>query len=194
MCGNKRRLTAVSRDSERRRLETPNKRSQFEQTVLPHLDAAYNLARWLTGQDQDAEDVVQEAYLRAFKFFDGFRGGDSRAWMLTIVRHTAFSWLRQNRAQDMNTPLDEEQPGVESLSVSSEDTLMENIDHQLLREAITALPLIFREVVILHDLEGLAYKEIAVVVNVPIGTVMSRLARARKQLYYHLTDQLNKES
>ena len=169
-------------------------RNQFEQTVLPHLDAAYNLARWLTGQDQDAEDVVQEAYLRAFKFFDGFRGGDSRAWMLTIVRHTAYSWLRQNRAGDLNTPLDEEQPTADTLSVSSEDTLMETIDHQVLHEAIAGLPLIFREVIILHDLEGLAYKEIAAVVNIPIGTVMSRLARARRQLYHQLADRLNKEA
>lgn len=175
-------------------MQASNKRKRFEETVLPHLDAAYNLARWLTGQDQDAEDVVQEAYLRAFKFYDGFRGGDSRAWMLTIVRHTAFSWLRQNRAQDFAVPLDEEQPAAEGSSGNSEDTLMETIDRQQLHEAIATLPIIFREVIILHDLEGLAYKEIATVVNIPIGTVMSRLARARKQLYYYLADRLNKET
>jgi len=174
-------------------LQPFNRQKRFEQTVLPHLDAAYNLARWLTGQEQDAEDVVQEAYLRAFKFFDGFRGGDSRAWMLTIVRHTAYSWLRQNRAGEFAEAFDEDQPTAEGQVASSEEAMMGEIDRQALRDCIAALPLPFREVIILHDLEGFAYKEIVSIVNIPIGTVMSRLARGRKQLYYALTDRLNKE-
>ncbi len=162
----------------------PNKRSQFESAVTPYLDAAYNLARWLTGHDEDAEDVVQEALLRAFKFFDGFRGGDSRAWLLTIVRHTAYTWLRQNRAA-LILSLDEELR-ADPLIDDAEDRLMASLDQQALHQAIAALPIAFREVIILHDLEGLAYKEIATIANIPIGTVMSRLARARKHLYHAL--------
>ncbi len=170
----------------------PNKRSQFENTVTPYLGAAYNLARWLTGEDADAQDVVQESLLRAFKFFDSFRGGDSRAWLLTIVRHTAYTWLRQNRA-GMMVSLDDELPN-EALPDDTEEQLIQTLDHQALHQAIAALSVEFREVVILHDLEGLAYKEIAAIANIPIGTVMSRLARARKRLYYTLaqTQQLDR--
>jgi RNA polymerase sigma-70 factor (ECF subfamily) len=163
----------------------PNKRGQFESTVTPYLDAAYNLARWLTGRDEDAQDVVQEALLRAFKFFDGFRGGDSRAWLLAIVRNTAYTWLRQNRAAQMLSWDDEMH--TEALTDDAEEDVIQSLDHQALHQAIAALPIAFREVVILHDLEGLAYKEVAAVANIPIGTVMSRLARARKQLYLTLT-------
>ncbi len=165
----------------------PNKRKYFEQTVLPHLDAAYNLARWLTGEAQDAEDVVQEAMLRAFRFFEGFHGEDGRAWLLTIVRHTAYTWMRQNRAQALVTSLDDEQPPGDPLSTDSEELLVQTLDRESLYQAIAALPVEFREVVILHDLEGLAYKEIAFIAKVPIGTVMSRLSRARKRLYEKLT-------
>lgn len=165
----------------------PGKQTQFEQTVLPHLDAAYNLARWLTGQDQDAEDVVQEAYLRAYKFFDSFHGGNSRAWLLSIVRHTAYTWLQKNRQHQFATSFDEEQSTLTETIASSEEVLIENIDQALLREALAALPIEFREVIILHTLEGLAYKEIAAVAGIPIGTVMSRLARARKRLHDSLT-------
>src|SRR5262249_45547447 len=148
--------------------------------VLPHLDAAYNLARWLTRNDQDAEDVVQEACLRAVRFFGGFRGGDSRAWLLTIVRKASYSWLQQNRAHGLATPFDEEIHSVEG--DSPETIVLKDTDRQTLKYALEELPVEFREVVILRELEGLSYKEIADVTDVPVGTVMSRLARARQRL------------
>ena len=169
------------------------KRTRFEQTVLPHWTAAYNLARWLTGFDQDADDVVQEAYLRAFKFFDGFHGDDSRAWLLTIVRNTAYTWLRQHRAQALNTVFDEELQNVPSGELTSEERLLQIADHLALRECLEALPVPFREVIILHEMEGLSYKEIALIADIPIGTVMSRLARARKHLQQCVMDRVGKE-
>jgi RNA polymerase sigma factor (sigma-70 family) len=137
-----------------------NERDRFEQVILPHLDAAYNLACWLTGEDQDAEDVVQEALLRAFRFFESFRGDNGRAWLLTIVRNTAFTWMRQHREIPMMS-LDEEQLSDESFSNDTEKALVELLDREQLHQAIAKLPIEYREVVILHDLEGLAYKEIA---------------------------------
>ena len=160
--------------------------SLFERTILPHLDAAYNLARWLTRNEADAEDVVQEACLRAFKFFGGFHGGNSRAWLLTIVRNTCYTWLRQNRAHETATEVDEELSSVESNN--PEIILLENANKQLLKQALEELPVEFREAVILRELEGLSYKEIADITAVPVGTVMSRLARARKRLQHCLTD------
>ncbi len=162
-----------------------SKLAYFEQTVLSNLDAAYNLARWLTRDDRDAEDVVQEACLRAFRFFDSFHGGDSRAWLLTIVRHTCYSWLRKNRAHEL-VAFDEELDGVET-ALNPEELLLQNADQQLLRKAVEELPIEFREVIILRELEGLSYKEIASVTRIPLGTVMSRLARARKRLQHGLT-------
>jgi len=165
-----------------------NKRKHFEQTVLPHLDAAYNLARWLIGEPQDAEDVVQESILRAFRFFEGFRGDDARAWLLTIVRNTAYTWLRENRSQKGIMSFDDDQVSIDTPSTDSEELLIQTLDQESLHQAIAALPVEFREMVILHDLEGLAYKEIALIVKIPIGTVMSRLSRARKRLYEQLTN------
>ena len=153
---------------------------RFEQTVVPHLDAAYNLSRWLTRNDTDAQDVVQEAYLRAFKFFGSYHGGDSRAWLLTIVRNTCYTWLQQNRARELTTEFDEEVHSTES--VNPETLLIEVANKQLLKHALDELPVSYREVVILRELEGLSYKEIAEIADVPVGTVMSRLARARKRL------------
>ena len=146
--------------------------------------AAYNLARWLTRDEHDAEDVVQEAYLRAFQFFDGFHGGNSRAWLLTIVRHTCYTWLRKNRAHE-SVAFDEELDFVES-SVSAEELVLHKTDRQLLRHALEELPVEFREVIVLRELEDLSYKEIASIVGVPLGTVMSRLARARHRLQQSL--------
>jgi RNA polymerase sigma factor (sigma-70 family) len=163
-------------------LQDPNQLARFEQAVLPHLDAAYNLARWLTRNDHDAEDVVQEACLRAFKFFGGFHGGDGRAWLLTIVRNTCYSWMQQNRKRELAADLEEELQYVESHAPGPEAALLRNADNQLLRRALEELPVEFREVVILRELEGLSYKEIADIADLPIGTVMSRLARARKRL------------
>jgi RNA polymerase sigma factor (sigma-70 family) len=163
-------------------LQEENKIESFERTVLPHLDAAYNLARWLTRNDHDAEDVVQEAYLRAFEFFGGFYGTDGRGWLLTIVRNTCYTWLRKNRAGELSTPFDEEIHHEEVASPNPEEMLLENADRQHLQDALEELPIEFREALVLRELEGLSYKEIADVSGVPVGTVMSRLARARDRL------------
>ncbi len=171
-------------------MQEGDRAARFEQTVLPHLDAAYNLARWLTRRDQDAEDVVQEACLRAFKFFDGFHGGDSRAWLLMIVRNTCYTWLRQNRMPEPATAFDEELQEIEGESSSPEAWLQRSADHQLLTQALEILPSEFREVIVLRELENLSYKEIAYVTQTPMGTVMSRLARARKQMQHYLTKEM----
>lgn len=155
---------------------------EFEQAVLPHLPAAYNLARWLTGNDHDAEDVVQESYLRALKFFSGFRGGNSRPWLLTIVRNTCYTWLRRNRMDDQTEELDEEMHAIDSGSPNPEAVLLAAARRDLVQRALEDLPAALREIVILREMEGMSYKEIADVTVVPIGTVMSRLARARARL------------
>jgi RNA polymerase sigma-70 factor (ECF subfamily) len=159
-----------------------NSNSLFDQIILPHLAAAYNVARWLTGNDQDAEDVTQDACLRALKFFAGFRGGDARAWLLAIVRRTAWTWLQRNRPGTEVLEFDEELHGGEDLSPNPEVALARAGDIEAVRRAIESLPPIFREVIVLRELEGCAYKEIADIAGVPIGTVMSRLTRARRQL------------
>jgi RNA polymerase sigma-70 factor (ECF subfamily) len=172
-----------------RRGAPPDER-RFERTVLPHLDAAHNLARWMTGNDQDAEDVVQEASVRAFRFLDGYRGGDGRAWFLTIVRNTCQSWLRRNRAHEITGCLDDEREAAGRAATASGDPeaiLLGRVDTATLYAALEALPLEFREVLVLREMEELSYKEIADIVGVPIGTVMSRLARARKRLQQRLT-------
>jgi RNA polymerase sigma factor (sigma-70 family) len=163
-------------------LQEENKIGSFEQTVLPHLDAAYNLARWLTRNDHDAEDAVQEAYLRGFKSFGGFHGTDGRGWLLTIVRNTCYTWLRRNRAEQLSTPFDEEIHREAVESPNPEELLLMNADRQQLQDALEELPVEFREALVLRELEGLSYKEIADVSGVPVGTVMSRLARGRDRL------------
>ena len=154
----------------------------FEEAVLPHIDAAYNLARWLTRNDADAQDMVQEAYLRALRFFSGFRGTDARAWLLTIVRNTCYTWLRRNRSPELSCDFEDVVLTRESEEPDPERQQLMKAQAQLVNEAIEKLPIEFREVVVLRELEELSYKEIAVVLGVPIGTVMSRLARARKRL------------
>jgi RNA polymerase sigma factor (sigma-70 family) len=163
-------------------LAEPNMLKRFEEAVLPHLDAAYNLARWLTRNTHDAEDLVQEAYMRAFKSFHGFRGGDERAWLLTIVRNTCYTWLQANRAQELTVPFDEEMHTLKEESRNPETLLLENAEHQLLKNTLEELPVEFREVLVLRELEGMSYKEIADLAGIPVGTVMSRLARARERL------------
>jgi RNA polymerase sigma-70 factor (ECF subfamily) len=156
--------------------------SPFEQIVLPHLDSAYNVARWLTGNERDAEDVTQEGCLRAFKFFSTFRGGDARAWLLTIIRRTAWTWLRRNRRFEDSVEFDDDLHGGENLAESPEVSLVRAGDVETVRQALETLPVLFREVLVLRELEGCSYKEIADIAGVPVGTVMSRLARARRQL------------
>ena len=171
------------------------KREGFEQTVLPHLDAAYNLARWLTRNDQDAQDVTQEACLRAFRFFDGYQGGNMRAWLLTIVRNTCYTWLHQNRPPEAAVEFDEEIHSSESSGgADPELQVLASADKETLRRALEELPGIFREVLVLRELEGMSYKEIADIASVSLGTVMSRLARARTRLRQSLGAALGKES
>jgi RNA polymerase sigma-70 factor (ECF subfamily) len=155
--------------------------TRFEQAVLPQLDAAYNLARWLTRNATDAEDVVQEACERALKYFSAFRGGDAKAWFLTIVRHACYDWLKRNRPSEV-LPDAEALDDVPDSAGTPEQIVARNASATALSEAIAGLPLGYREVLILRELEELPYKEIARVVDIPIGTVMSRLARARALL------------
>jgi RNA polymerase sigma-70 factor (ECF subfamily) len=163
----------------------------FEQTVLPHLDAAYNLARWLARNDSDAQDVAQEACLRAFRFFADFRGESPRAWLLTIVRNTFYTWLRKNRPPEITFDLDDEALEVEDLSVNVALAHSRMGDAEMVRQAIAELPVEFREIVVLREMEELSYKEIAAIAQIPLGTVMSRLARARQQLHKQLAREFN---
>jgi RNA polymerase sigma-70 factor (ECF subfamily) len=163
-----------------------NEMAAFNQAVLPHLDAAYNLARWLTRNDHDAEDIAQEACLRAFKYWRGFSGRDCRSWLLKIVRNTFYSWLRQRSVQPVLTDDGETDANADNVP-DPESALIQNADRDMLRAALEDLAVEFREAIVLRELEGLSYKEIADIAGVPIGTVMSRLARARKRLQSYLT-------
>ena len=169
-----------------KRLSDQNQLTAFNEAVLPHFDAAYNLARWLTRNDQDAEDIVQEACLRAFKYWKGFSGGHCRSWLLAIVRNTYYSWLRQRSVQPVLTE-DGEIDDVDDGIPNPERALLQNADRDLLKAALDDLAVEFREAIVLREMEGLSYKEIADIAGVPIGTVMSRLARARKRLQIYLT-------
>jgi RNA polymerase sigma-70 factor (ECF subfamily) len=169
-----------------------NHMPNFEELVLPHLDAAYNLARWLTRNTQDAEDVAQEAYLRAFRFFGGFHGGDARTWLLKIVRNTCYTWLHKNRVQQTAAPFDEQVHTDIAESQDPETLLLRKADGQSLHRALEELPMAFREALVLLEVEGLSYKEIAEVLSIPIGTVMSRLARARQRLRESLSPDLSR--
>jgi len=162
--------------------------TRFEEMALPHMEAAYNLARWLTGNDHDAEDVVQESYLRALKFFAGFRGENGRPWLLTIVRNTCYTWLRQNRMGELTTDIEEEVQLADTTSVNPEAMLLAAARTESVQRALQQLPVEFREIVILRELEGLSYKEIAEIAAIPVGTVMSRLARARTRLQKLLSE------
>ena len=164
-----------------RLIESP-RLSEFERKVLPHLDAAYNLARFLMRNDQDAEDAVQEASLRAFRFFDNFRGENARGWFLSIVRNTSFTLMKKRRPEEMNIAFDEELHGGQIPALDAGRSLDLAQNRQTVRSAIEQLPVEFREAITLRELEGLSYKEIADIAGVPIGTIMSRLARGRHQL------------
>ena len=156
--------------------------------LLPHLDSAYNLARWLVGSGADAEDVVQEAYLRAFRYSSGFRGGDARAWLLTIVRNTSYGWLRKTRADEALAQFDEDIHTSAIEPSNLEQLLLQNADGRLVDKALRELPVRFREILVLRELEGLSYKAIADVIGVPIGTVMSTLSRARHRFRHAVGD------
>jgi RNA polymerase sigma-70 factor (ECF subfamily) len=162
--------------------------ARFRSVVMPHIDDAYRLAHWLTGNRTDAEDVVQDATLRAFRAIRAFAGGSARSWLLSIVRNTAYSWLRKNRPTAVITVEDLEAVELEHAEPSDpngetpEGALIAKVDAEQLRAAIAALPAPFRETLVLRDIEGLDYREIAEATEVPIGTVMSRLARARRRL------------
>ncbi len=160
---------------------------RFEQLFLPHLSAAYNLARWLTRNDSAAQDVVQESCLRAFKALHRFVEGNARAWLLTIVRNQSYTWLKESagaRAVDIDD--EEAMSEADKIALSHMDTpevvAVRVQNKEVLYRAMEALPAVFREVIVLKELEELSYKEIAAVTGVPIGTVMSRLARGREML------------
>ena len=166
--------------------EDDQRRARFERLTLQHLDAAYNLARWLTRDDHDAQDVVQEACLRAMRYFDAFRGEQARPWLLTIVRHTCYAWLKENRATELQGHDDDDDPavleGVAPASDEPHEAALRNADRARINQAIAALPIAFREVLVLRELEDLSYRDIARIADLPVGTVMSRLSRARALL------------
>ena len=172
-------------------LNSEDDQARFASVVLPHLADAYALARWLTGDRADAEDVVQEACLRAFRGIGGFAGVNARAWVLTIVRHAAYTWLGKNRSAslvmvDDLEAVEQKQSGAgaafEQAPQTPEAELIAKADARRLEAAIAELPVPFRETLVLRDVQGLDYREISEVTKVPIGTVMSRLARARRRL------------
>jgi RNA polymerase sigma factor (sigma-70 family) len=167
--------------------------ASFEAMMLPHMDAAHNLAKWLLRNEQDAQDVVQEAYMRAFRSFAGFRGSNGRAWLLTIVRNTAYTLLKKNRAVDLTTAFDEEIHATGYDSVSPAAILECAEDAELIKTAMDGLPAEFREILILRHQENLSYNQIGDILKIPIGTVMSRLARARGKLKQYLAASVSQE-
>ena len=164
--------------------------ARFERLALPHLDAAYNLARWLTRSDHDAEDVVQEASLRALRYFGTFRGDNARPWLMQIVRHTCWAWLKENRRPEL-VGLDDDDGAWQDIAAPAADepqaVALRAADRAQINEALAGLPVVFREVLVLRELEDLSYKEIADIIGTPVGTVMSRLSRARALMRDALT-------
>jgi RNA polymerase sigma factor (sigma-70 family) len=168
-------------------LDERGKIERFDRVIIPHMTAAYNLARWLTRNDQDAEDVTQDACVRAFRFLDGFHGSDGRAWLLRVVRNTCYTWLQQNRMHDATLTIDDALD-LPSSAYNPETLVLQRMDYDRLAKALEELPVEFREVMVLRELEGMSYKEISDVIDVPIGTVMSRLARARRRIQQQFTN------
>ena len=168
---------------------------RFERSVLPHLHDAHRLARWLLRDDHDAQDVVQDAYLAAFRFFGNYREDNARAWIMTIVRNTCYSWLRKERSAEPTDPFDEDSHSLDERGESTgsgtwnpETLFLRSVMRQRIGEAISLLPVSCREVLVLREIEGMSYREIAAAAGVPVGTVMSRLARARDLLRTQLED------
>ncbi len=176
-------------------------RRRFELLALPHLDAAYNLARWLTGNAEDAEDVVQEAYLRAYRFFDGFRGDNIRGWLLTIVRNYFHTWAKENRSPRLGFVA--EMPEADSAEderilwgapqADPETLLLRDIDHATVRQLMQRLPSAHRKILLMREVEELSYHEIASITGLKIGTVAARLSRARDALRALWNDEAAKE-
>ncbi len=170
-------------------MSTPTENPAFTALAAAHLDAAYNLARWLTRDASSAEDCVQDAYLRAFRFFDGFRGGDGRAWLLKIVRNSCYTWLKQQKRDQQYVEYNDEFAGLaqqddnDALHASNPQTqLLREADVQQIEAALLRLPPEFREILVLRELQEMSYKQIADIAGIAMGTVMSRLSRARKEL------------
>ena len=176
--------------------------TRFEQSVLPHLDAAYNLARWLTRNDHDAEDVVQEAFTRALRYFDRMKGSEARPWLLAIVRNTCFTWLEKNRPSDLVAlddvgPLaaDVETVGHDSAAESNPEVIvLQSANRKLVNQALDELPVGYREVIVMREIEDLSYKEIASIAGIPMGTVMSRLSRGRELLKRAIENRMKRAS
>jgi RNA polymerase sigma-70 factor (ECF subfamily) len=175
--------------------------TRFEQTVLPHLDAAYNLARWLTRNEHDAEDVVQEAFMRAMRYFDRMKGNEARPWLLAIVRNTCWSWLEKNRPADVVAlddagalPADGEGLGQSGMETNPEVILLHSANRKLVNQALEELPVAFREVIVMREIEDLSYKEIAAIAGIPAGTVMSRLSRGREMLKRAIESRMRRAS
>ena len=171
-----------SRSPRKAPLTDSERLTRFEDIMLPHMAAAYNLARWLTRQEQDASDVTQEAMLRAFTFFKGYHGGNARSWLLAIVRNTCYTWLRKNRSHEFSTNFDLDLHDTEDPAANPEQAAVQTANQELLRKALEEIPLEFREILVLRELEELSYQEISGITQLPMGTVMSRLARARTRL------------
>jgi RNA polymerase sigma-70 factor (ECF subfamily) len=159
---------------------------RFAEAVLPHLDAAYNLARWIMRNETDAEDAVQDACLRALRFIGGLRGADGKVWLLKIVRNTCYSRLGRERHRELESEFDEDVHSTKGAATDPETLLLRSRDSATINRALDELPEEFREALVMRELEGLSYKEIADIAGVPLGTVMSRLARARKRLQHAL--------
>ncbi|MGE5616477.1 MAG: sigma-70 family RNA polymerase sigma factor [Bacillota bacterium] len=176
--------------------------ARFERSVLPHLDAAYNLARWLTRNDHDAEDVVQEAFLRAMRYFGSLKGSETRPWLLAIVRNTGYTWLEKNRPAEL-VAFDETGPLAAEIETASQASapeanpeviLLQSANRKLVNQALEELPLAFREAIVMREIEDLSYKEIASIAGIPMGTVMSRLARGRELLKRAIENRMKKAS
>jgi RNA polymerase sigma factor (sigma-70 family) len=163
-------------------LTSQEKLCRFEEQISPHLKSAYNLARWLTRSHEDAEDIVQEAFLRAFSAIESFRGENAKPWLLTIVRNTSMTWLKRNRSARATIAFEEVLEDPAESSPDPEEILMISCDGEQVRRALEQLPLDFREAVVLREMEGLSYKDISIATGVPLGTVMSRLSRGREWL------------